>query len=225
MIIKKYGIVLKRLKQKDIELVRKQRNRNSVRKFMFYQKKITAQEQEVWFQSINNIYNSYFIIEVEGKKIGLINGKNDYENKTSEGGIFIWNENYINTPVAAIASFIMMELTFLLLDFKKTYAQVLATNTAQIKYNEHMGYQLEKKQGNKLIFSLSKSNYFLKRNRLLKAIQYLTKDEKPMSWEDLDLSNTTQEEILNLYVGLPAYIQEALYSTCRYTPCQDNDDK
>ena len=60
MIIRKYGIVLRRLQHKDIELVRVKRNQDSVRNFMFYQKKITETEQEEWFKSINNIYNYYF---------------------------------------------------------------------------------------------------------------------------------------------------------------------
>ena len=119
MIIQKYGIVLRRLQHKDIELVRTKRNQDSIRNYMFYQKEITAEEQEEWFKSTNNIYNYYFIIESDNKKVGLINGKNiDYEKRTSEGGIFIWDEEYRDIQVSAIASLIMAEFTFLIFDFK-----------------------------------------------------------------------------------------------------------
>jgi len=211
MIIQKYGIVLRRLQHKDIELVRTKRNQDSIRNYMFYQKEITAEEQEEWFKSINNIYNYYFIIESDNKKVGLINGKNiDYEKRTSEGGIFIWDEEYRDIQVSAIASLIMAEFTFLIFDFKKTYAEVLASNNTQIKYNEFMGYELESKQGNRLIYSLSQNNYLQKRNRLLKAIEHLTKDNAPISWSDLDFSDTGQQEVKKLYNGLPQYIQQDL---------------
>jgi RimJ/RimL family protein N-acetyltransferase len=211
MIIRKYGIVLRRLLQKDIELVRKKRNQDSVRNYMFYQKEITVKEQENWFNSINNIYNYYFVIEVEGNQVGLINGKSiDYEKRTSEGGIFIWDENFRDVQVSAIASVIMAEFTFMIFNFNKTYAEVLATNRGQIKYNEFMGYELEKTENEKLIYSLSKENYLKKRDRLLKAVKSLTKDKTTISWSDLDFSETEQQEIQGLYKGLPLYIQNDL---------------
>lgn len=211
MIIQKYGIVLRRLLHKDIELVREKRNQDSVRNYMFYQKEITVKEQENWFNSINNIYNYYFVIEVEGNQVGLINGKSiDYEKRTSEGGIFIWDENFRDVQVSAIASVIMAEFTFMIFNFNKTYAEVLATNRGQIKYNEFMGYELEKKENEKLIYSLSKENYLKKRDRLLKAVKSLTKDKTTISWSDLDFSETEQQEIQGLYKGLPLYIQNDL---------------
>jgi RimJ/RimL family protein N-acetyltransferase len=211
MIIQKYGIVLRRLLHKDIELVREKRNQDSVRNYMFYQKEITVKEQENWFNSINNIYNYYFVIEVEGNQVGLINGKSiDYEKRTSEGGIFIWDENFRDVQVSAIASVIMAEFTFMIFNFNKTYAEVLATNRGQIKYNEFMGYKLEKTENEKLIYSLSKENYLKKRDRLLKAVKSLTKDKTTISWSDLDFSETEQQEIQGLYKGLPLYIQNDL---------------
>jgi UDP-4-amino-4,6-dideoxy-N-acetyl-beta-L-altrosamine N-acetyltransferase len=211
MIIRKYGIVLRRLLQKDIELVRKKRNQDSVRNYMFYQQEITSTEQEKWFKSINNIYNYYFIIESENKKVGLINGKNiNYEKRTSEGGIFIWDEDYRDIQISAIASVIMAEFTFMMFGFKKTYAEILSSNNAQIKYNEFMGYELENEKNDKLIYSLSKNNYLKKRGRLLKAIEHLTKDKTPISWGDLDFSDIEKQEIQELYVGLPHYIQNDL---------------
>ena len=211
MIIRKYGILLRRLEHKDIELVRVKRNKDSVRNFMFYREEITKQEQEEWFKSINNIYNYYFIIECDHKKVGLINGKNiDYEKRTSEGGIFIWDEDYRDVQISAIASVIMAEFTFLIFGFKKTYAEILASNNAQIKYNEFMGYELENKQDDKLIYVLTQANYLRKRARLLKAITQLTNDKTPITWGDLDFSDIEQREIKELYKGLPQFIQHHL---------------
>jgi len=211
MIIRKYGIVLRRLKIGDIELLREKRNQDSVRNYMFYKNIISKEEQKEWFYSINNKLNYYFIIEYEDKKIGLINGKNiDYDKRTSEGGIFIWDENYRNIEISAIASVIMAEFTFMVLMFNKTFAEVLASNNAQVKYNEFMGYELVQKQGDKLTYVLTKESYIKKRVRLLKAIQHLTKDKKQITWQDIDLSKVLKEERTNLYSGLPDYVQEGL---------------
>jgi len=211
MIIRKYGVVLRRLQLKDIELVREKRNQDSVRNYMFYKEKISESEQLEWFQSINNIDNYYFVIEVEGNKVGLINGKNiDYEKRTSEGGIFIWDENYRDVQVSAIASVIMAEFTFMIFNFNKTFAEVLATNLGQIKYNEFMGYKLEKRENDKLTYTLSKESYLQKRRRLIKAVESLTKDKTPISWSDLDFSEIKPQEIQKLYKGLPLYIQSDL---------------
>jgi len=194
MIIRKYGVVLRRLQLKDIELVREKRNQDSVRNYMFYKEKISESEQLEWFQSINNIDNYYFVIEVEGNKVGLINGKNiDYEKRTSEGGIFIWDENYRDVQVSAIASVIMAEFTFMIFNFNKTYAEVL-----------------EKRENDKLTYTLSKESYLQKRRRLIKAVESLTKDKTPISWSDLDFSEIKPQEIQKLYKGLPLYIQSDL---------------
>ena len=57
MIIRKYGLLLKRVQREDLELIRTKRNQRSVREHMFYQKTISKLDQEKWFDSINNIYN------------------------------------------------------------------------------------------------------------------------------------------------------------------------
>ena len=90
MIIEKYGIKLIRLKQEDIELVRLKRNSLDINELMHDRVIISFEMQYKWFQSINNIYNNYFIIIYNNEKIGLVNGKNsDYEKRQSEGGMFI----------------------------------------------------------------------------------------------------------------------------------------
>src|ERR1017187_6809502 len=112
MLIRKYGITLKRLKEEDIELVREMRNSAAIRSTMAYREQITPEMQKKWFESINNKFNGYFMIIHEGTKIGLINGKNiDFEKRTCEGGIFLWDENYKDTIIPALASIIMNDWT------------------------------------------------------------------------------------------------------------------
>lgn len=210
MIIRKYGLVLKRLQKKDLELVRTKRNQRSVREHMFYQKTISKLDQEKWFDSINNIYNYYFLIQLKNENIGLINGKNiDYEKRESEGGIFIWKNSPEVSTAAVIASIIMAELTFKIFRFNTTYAFVKSSNVKQQIYNEKLGYQLinENKKEQKLTYALTSKNYKLKGTKILRAIGIVTRDHSEISWSDIDFSKVNPDTYTKQYTHLPSDIQ------------------
>jgi len=69
----KYGIILERLKEGDIEIVRQWRNSDPVRLNMKYQDIITPEQQRKWFNSINNLRFNYMMIYYQGEKIGILN--------------------------------------------------------------------------------------------------------------------------------------------------------
>ena len=221
MDVHKYGFILKKLQEEDIEMLRKHRNSEAIRSKMFYQKKITSEEQKRWFASVNNIYNFHFIICYKGEKIGLISGKNlDYEKKTSEGGIFIWSEKYRGTAVPSIASIIMADLTFSLLKFNATYAEVRIDNRKQIKYNELLGYQLVEKveSEDKLIYALTAENYLRKTRKLLSGISKLTHDERQLSWDDVVFKSTETAQLRQMYHKLTHDVRQSIIS---YLPFDD----
>ena len=89
-----YGVTLRRLTHDKIEKLRQWRNDPKIQQYMNYREYITSEMQERWFQTINNDNNLYFIIEYEGKEVGIINIKDiDYENKRGERGIFIYDDD------------------------------------------------------------------------------------------------------------------------------------
>ncbi|HXB39264.1 MAG TPA: GNAT family N-acetyltransferase [Bacteroidia bacterium] len=141
--LEQYGVKLTRLTADDIELVRHWRNRNEVANYMEYRNQITPEEQVKWFKSVNNKYNYYFIIEFEEKKIGLINAKN-YNPKEGfgEGGIFIWDKDYINSFAAVFATLCLLNFSFFALNLTKSKARVLRTNDRAVHYNKLIGYKL-----------------------------------------------------------------------------------
>lgn len=143
MKISGYGIELLRLRHEDIELVRQKRNSPSVKQYMEFRDEITPAMQETWFQSVNNRNNNYFVILAGGEKIGLVYGAHiDWEKKeTGNGGIFIWEEKWLENPVSVIASFLLIEISFLI-GLEKTYVRILRSNTRAIKFNEDLGYVL-----------------------------------------------------------------------------------
>lgn len=145
MQIKKYGLILKEVEREDLELIRQYRNTDIIKNKMIHRKQITREQQLNWFKEISGINHFYFLIYKNDSAIGLINGKNiDYVNKTSEGGIFVWNEDR-NYETSITASIILNDWNFFINNFKINYAQVLKTNKKAIAYNEFMGYKISER--------------------------------------------------------------------------------
>ncbi len=212
MLIRKYGITLKRLKEEDIELVRQMRNSKVIRGNMVYRENITPEMQKKWFESINNKYNGYFIIIHDDKKIGLINGKNiDFEKRTCEGGIFIWDKDFTETTIPALASIIMNDWTFLIINFNAIYAKVLKENIVALNYDKLMGYEpcepLTNESGVQWLI-LRKENYLKKVEVLRKSFLKNFGGIEPLKLEEVDSSDDLGKEIDLFYKGLPTDIQE-----------------
>ena len=69
--LSQYGVTLKRLELNDIEEVRQWRNFNHIQNKMQYKEDISSEMQLIWFNSVNNKLNYYFIIIDEtGKRVG-----------------------------------------------------------------------------------------------------------------------------------------------------------
>jgi hypothetical protein len=172
----KYGIILERLKEEDIELVRQWRNSDPVRLNMQYREIITAEQQKSWFQSVNNLENNYMMIHYQGEKIGLLNDKNiDWESRTSESGIFLGKTDYYSTFVPYLVSVAGIETTFLLLSWHKQYAGILRSNSNAIQFNLQLGYRLcegeEEKEFQR--FALTRSDFEQNAGKIRKAVTVL----------------------------------------------------
>ena len=179
MIISKYNIRYIRLQEEDIELVREWRNHPSINKHMVYREHITPEMQKKWFASINNNENLYFIIEYKGKKIGLINGKDiNWEEKSMETGIFIWNKHYRKTHIPTLCTLIFAELGVLVWDLKPR-ATILKSNEKALKYNKMLGFKVieddPEKEYVKLEMNKSSSGFIAK--KLKAALNLLAGDE------------------------------------------------
>ncbi len=144
LILEQYGVKLIRLQEEEIELVRHWRNQSDIANYMEYRNYITEEAQKKWFKSVNNKYNYYFIIHFENKKVGLINAKN-YDPVTGfgEGGIFIWDNEYINSFAAPFSSLCLLNFMFLKVTFShRSRIRILKNNERAIQYNKLLGYKL-----------------------------------------------------------------------------------
>jgi len=142
MIISRFGVRLIRLGKEHIELVRYWRNSDRIRNVMEYRAIISPEMQLQWFLSLHAANDFYFIIEHEAKLIGMIHiSKTDWEDKNAQSGLFIWDENFIGSPVPVVASLNLLHLVFDIFQLEQIEAKVKNDNFAALSYNKLLGFQ------------------------------------------------------------------------------------
>jgi RimJ/RimL family protein N-acetyltransferase len=202
LILKQYGVTLTRIQEKDIELIRYWRNQSDIVNFMEYKNYIFPEAQKKWFASIDNKLNYYFIIEFENKKIGLINVKNyDRIAGFGEGGIFIWDKNYIGSFAAVFSSLCLLNFMLLKVNVcSKSRVRILSNNDRAIHYNKLLGYKLLQDQEKEInqLYELDVKDYLLMGEKLNKAAQALADDTSLIYYGEVSGKNI--EEINALLI-------------------------
>lgn len=141
MLIRKFGIELRRITSDDIETIRLWRNQDFVRKNMHYTQPISASQQKEWFEKLDPKCNLYFIIIHRGFQIGLINLKDiNWKYKEAEAGIFVGEEIHLDTITPILATIAVMDLAFDVLKLEKLKAKINKQNAKAIKFNKSIGY-------------------------------------------------------------------------------------
>ena len=142
MQLRDYGVVLDRLTEKDLELVRLWRTSPEISQYMIYRDTITPEMQVAWFASLDPRRDFYFVIEYQGIRCGLADVKSvDWAEKSFASGIFMTQE-YWGTDVPLRVAFCVSDFAFSDLGLEVSYCKVLKTNTRAIRYNRSLGYQI-----------------------------------------------------------------------------------
>jgi len=179
----KYGIILERLKEADIELVRQWRNSDPVRLNMEYRDIISPEQQHGWFRSIDNLQNNYLMIHYKGEKIGLLNDKNiDWNARTSESGLFLGKPEYYATFIPYLVSVAGIETTFYYLDWNRQFAHILKSNQNAIKYNLQLGYHLSDGQDafENQQYEMTRGSFERSAGKIRKAVRLLADPDLKM---------------------------------------------
>ena len=170
LILENYGVRLKRLTHDKIELLRQWRNDPKIQQYMFYREYITPEMQESWFANLDKKCNFYFIIEYEDKEIGCVNIKDiDWEKKTGEPGIFIYDEDYLNSDLSFRASLALSDFGFYTLGLDIFIGHVLIDNKRAVRFNKALGYK--KQSVDERVWSLFKEDYEINVAKLKRLIR------------------------------------------------------
>lgn len=165
--------------------------------YMDYREYISPEMQQKWFESINNKFNYYFIIEFEGKQVGLINAKNfSYENGFGEGGIFIWDSAYINSFAAVFSTLALLNFVFHKVKLCETsHARILKDNDRAIHYNQLIGYKLASGQENEYnqLYVLTLEDYLKNGAKLNKAAEMLNNGNGELTYSGTVSENNLDE--------------------------------
>lgn len=174
MRISAYNVTLTKLTEDKIELVRQWRNDPKISQYMEYREHISPEMQLNWFRKIDNENNYYFIIEFEGKEVGLANIRDiDYEQKVGEGGIFIYDEGLLNSTVSFQTALCSNDFIFEELKLDRILIHVLKNNKRAILFNKALGYvRIDSDESvENQPYILEKETYYRKRNSLINLIQ------------------------------------------------------
>jgi RimJ/RimL family protein N-acetyltransferase len=172
-IIENYGVKLKPLMAKDLELVRRWRNDPKIARFMEFRDYITDDMQIKWFEKISNGNNFFYITEFEDKDIALANIKDiDFENKIGEGGLFIWDDNHTDSIISYKIIYALYDFAFEKLGLTQIECHVLRDNKRAIDYNKSLGFKLQPNQDVILnqLYRLNRDDYSYTKNKFLKYI-------------------------------------------------------
>ena|SRR5947199_7268174 len=142
MQIEKYGIVLERLTERDIEMVRTWRNSTDVAQFMVYRDHIDAEMQQRWFATRDPERDFHFIVHYNGQACGLADVKAiDWDAKSFVAGLFLL-QPYWDTDLGMRAAYAITDFAFFDLNLEVGFCQVLRSNARALRLNQSLGYQI-----------------------------------------------------------------------------------
>jgi UDP-4-amino-4,6-dideoxy-N-acetyl-beta-L-altrosamine N-acetyltransferase len=142
MRLENYGVVLDRLTERDLEMVRSWRNSPEISRFMVYQEHITPEMQAKWFASLDPERDLHFVIRYQGVPSGLCDLKRiNRTDRTCVGGIFM-APRYWNTDVPLRATFCSSDFAFFEDGLEAILSTVLKTNKRAVRFNLGLGYHI-----------------------------------------------------------------------------------
>ena len=190
LILAQYDVRLIRVQPEHLGLILRWRNSDSVRKNMFIQDLLQEKDQLTWFHSINNASNYYLIIEYLGVKVGLIHAKNFSEEEgIGEGGIFIGENEYLETWASVMASICFLNFIFSKLEINRSIVRVQAQNKSAISYNLQLGYKIDFEDAIEIRMVLDKADFFQKYNLLKSTLSKIAKGNEALILQGEKASN------------------------------------
>lgn len=189
MIIKKHGLELRSLLESDLNMIRTWRNKQRVRKHMQFQRVVSEEDQIRWFNSLDPDRNVYWVFSKNGVDIGLVHIKNIQNGEYGEAGIFTGLDDYLGTPVPALAILTMMDIAFNILNLKSLKAKIQTNNNRNVWTNLKFGYQPDNRSD-----QLEFAYYSVNRSQFLQATEILRSVLIKLYGDQTEILNSENEK-------------------------------
>ncbi len=139
------NIKLVKLNIDDLEIVRNWRNSTEVSQYMYTENIISEVDQQNWFQRINNSNNSfYWIIEYEGRKLGLASVTGiDFALQSCYWAFYLGDLTVRGAGIGAKVEYSILEYVFNELNLNKLRCEVFVNNDKVVKMHEKFGFRRE----------------------------------------------------------------------------------
>lgn len=160
-IINSKFLLLKKIRKKEIEILRKQRNLFDVRNNMLNQRNISKKFQIQWYKRIKKIKNArFFSIYYKNILVGSgslldINKKN----KNCTWGFYIFKKYF--GCFGILAQYKIIEYAFNNFKLYKIYGKTLSTNYKILKIHKKFGFKIEGKLKDQIFIKNKKIDIIL----------------------------------------------------------------
>jgi hypothetical protein len=124
----------------------------------------------------------------------------NWENKSSESGIFIWNKDYLSTHTLLFASLCFCEIGFYIFQGGDSIIKVRKDNNRATEYNKLLGFELydENYSDEFNLYILTKENFELKSLKYRKLAMDLSDGDNKLY---LDFNTSDKKNgIVNLFI-------------------------
>lgn len=137
-------ITLKKLTKDDIEIVREWRNSKEVSSYMYNENYISEEQQIKWYENINWNNSVYWIIEYNGKKLGLASINSiDRVLQSCYWAFYLGDTSVRGVGIGGKVEYNVLKYVFEELNLNKLRCEVFVSNDKVIKMHEKFGFRRE----------------------------------------------------------------------------------
>ena len=147
--IQGYQVTLRPVTEGDLPQLREWRNSDAVRHNMISTAIISAEQQTAWFKKIaRDASQQHWVVEYRGVPIGSTNVKARHMGERIESaselepGLYIGHPDYQGNLLAFAPTLTLYDFCFSQWSTQTFHAVVRQENTAALKYNQQLGYEI-----------------------------------------------------------------------------------
>lgn len=139
------NVIIRPMKEEDLELVMKWRMSPEVTKYMYTDPQLSLEQQILWYNSRKKAGDNYlFIIQEDDTPIGVYTvDEIDMINKRCTSGMYIGETDRRTIGLAVRLEYSFFDFLFYELNLNRTYAEIFCENKGMVRLNKMCGWELE----------------------------------------------------------------------------------